>query len=52
MSRVRIEDQGRCGTVTYDEGGGRRLGAYWEFGGDEVVAHVRCGSVEDWARHP
>lgn len=49
MHKVSIEDQGRCGTVTYDEGGGRRLTGYWEFGGDDVVVYVRCGRVDEWA---
>jgi hypothetical protein len=53
LHEVSIEDQGRCGTVTYDEGGGRRLSGYWEFGGSgDVVADVRLGTIEEWARYP
>lgn len=51
MQRVSIEDQGRSGTVTYDEAG-NRLACYWEFGGGDAVAIVQCGSAAAWARHP
>lgn len=51
MRHVSIEDQGRCGTVTYHEAG-KQLACYWEFGGDDVVVFVGCGNVADWARHP
>lgn len=51
MRRVSIEDQGRCGKVTYEEGS-HRLAGYWEFSGGEAVACVRFGSAEEWALHP
>jgi hypothetical protein len=51
LRHVSIEDQGRCGTVTYHEAG-KRLACYWEFGGGDAVAFVQCGSAADWARHP
>ena len=51
MRHVSIEDQGRCGTVTYHEAG-KRLACYWEFGGWDAVAFVQCGNAADWARHP
>jgi hypothetical protein len=51
LQKVSIESQGRCGTVTYREAG-HQLVCHWEFGGNDVVAIVYCGSAADWARHP
>lgn len=51
LRHVSIESQGRCGTVTYRDAG-RQLACYWEFGGDDVVAVVQCGSAADWVRQP
>lgn len=49
---VGIEDQGRCGTVTYHEAS-NQLACYWEYGGESLVAFVQCGKAADWAsRHP
>jgi hypothetical protein len=51
MPHVSIENQGRCGTLTYHEAA-NTLACYWEFGGGEAAAIVQCGTVADWARHP
>lgn len=51
IPKVTIDGSGRGGTVTYDEGDGRQLAGYWEFGGDDVVACVNCGTVDAWAHH-
>ena len=51
VRRVSIEDRGRCGAVTYQDGAHRLVG-YWEFSSGEAIAYVRCGGAEEWVRHP
>ncbi|MEO8068286.1 MAG: hypothetical protein ABI599_11390 [Flavobacteriales bacterium] len=49
---VRIEEQGRSGSVIYNDPAGS-ITFYWEFGGDDVIAIVTVGTADTWRQqHP
>ena len=48
---VTITEHGRDGHVAYSEGLLHSINGYWEFGGNDVVAIVSMGSLEEWQRH-
>lgn len=48
---VTITEHGRDGHVAYSEGLLHSINGYWEFGGNDVVAIVSMGSLEEWRRH-
>ncbi len=47
--RVTITEEGRSGSVVYEEEG-QRIGGWWEFAGGDAIAIVNMGSAEEW-RH-
>lgn len=49
--RVEIVENGRSGSVNYDEPSGR-ISFYWEFGGADTVAIIWTGDMALWSsRH-
>lgn len=52
QGRVTITEQGRSGSVIYEEEG-RRITGWWEFGGGDALALVHLGGLPEWERaHP
>jgi hypothetical protein len=49
-ARVEISGTGRSGTLTWREAEGV-IPCHWEFGGNDVLAVVHCGSVDEWGMH-
>lgn len=50
-ARVTITEEGRSGSVTYEEQG-RSISGWWEFAGGDAIAIVCMGGAEEWnARH-
>lgn len=45
--KVSITQEGRSGSVTYAEDGGR-INGWWEFGGGDAVTLISMGSREEW----
>ncbi len=51
-AQVHITEEGRSGSVTY-ENEGRRISGWWEFAGGDAIAIVNMGSVREWQHgHP
>lgn len=49
---VTITEEGRSGSVTYQEEG-RSIAGWWEFAGGDAIAIVSMGSAAQWeAAHP
>ncbi len=50
--RVTITEEGRSGTVSYEEGV-QRISGWWEFAGGDAIAIVSMGDEASWQRvHP
>ena len=50
--RVIITEEGRSGSVSYQEGD-HRITGWWEFAGGDAVAIVNMGSASEWTHgHP
>jgi hypothetical protein len=50
--RVIITEEGRSGSVIYEEQG-RRITGWWEFAGGDAVAIVNMGGADAWRNsHP
>ena len=50
--RVTITEEGRSGTVSYEEGV-QRISGWWEFAGGDAIAIVSMGDETSWQRlHP
>lgn len=51
-STVTITEEGRSGSVQYEQEG-RRISGWWEFAGGDAVAIVYMGSTSEWQHgHP
>ena len=48
--KVEITSEGRSGTASYREPAGS-VDCYWELGGNEILAIVNGGSVEEWRKN-
>lgn len=45
--KVTITEEGRSGSVLYEEAGHRICG-WWEFAGGDAIAIVNMGSAQEW----
>lgn len=48
-AKVTITEQGRSGSVIYEDEG-RTITGWWEFAGGDAIAIVCMGSADEWSR--
>ncbi len=48
-AQVIITEDGRTGSVTYEQGG-KHISGWWEFAGGDAIAIVNMGGVAEWQR--
>lgn len=48
-AKVTITEEGRSGSVRYDEDG-RSISGWWEFAGGDAIAMVSMGATDEWVR--